>query len=430
MASRRRRNNPSASPDPHQSQSPNPDHSFANTSELDAQIPFYNTTFSAHRVSPLYIGKEELTPKRLEVLAHRLRDTLVGDVVRGVEVGMEGDFLGLGRAGALEAVEVQWVGLRGVLDLGREGENEEEEGEWAGKSALYIGLRYGAAGCTALLLPGLGRGDNTEEGRGKFWVGEMGGDTTGADSAQFLSMPLLLLRMPAPLKAVIAEFLATEFDCRVSQLRLGTRSMVRSWEGWIRSAGLPTRGALAKDVVVTLGFYIPPPQGKSDGEAGEDDVGNEQLGLKSIDVFIPAAELRKFVDAGADAGRTKRKAAGSTWEDNLAKRRKLAGRLHEEGWEWRLAETNVEGDPLAEQHFTEALGRYVDKHLGLNLFHPGVRITKIACGGFVMSEARVKVFAPADFEGASGSSSSSGQRGAILELMQGLVKKAAGGVGK
>ncbi|KAK0620652.1 centromere subunit L [Immersiella caudata] len=241
-------------------------------------------------------------------------------------------------------------------------------------------------------------------------------------------MPLLLLRMPVPLKGVISEFLATEFDCRVSALRLGTRSMVGSWEGWIRTAGLPTRGLLAKDVVVTLGFYIPPKERVEDEDADEE--GSGQLGLKSIDVFVPAAELRKFVDAGADLERTKRKGTGATWEEDVAKRRKLAGKLHEEGWEWRQVRPDEEQSPFTEQHFTEALGRYVDKHLGLNLFHPGVRITKIACGGFVMSEGRIKVFAPADLGDADGGSSSSRQRVAIWGLLKGLVGKAKGDVGK
>ncbi|KAK0642149.1 centromere subunit L [Cercophora newfieldiana] len=256
----------------------------------------------------------------------------------------------------------------------------------------------------------------------------MGEAGNGVDETQFLDMPLLLLRMPAPLKAVMAEFLATEFDCRVSALRLGTRSMVRSWEGWIRTAGLPTRGALAKDVVITLGFYIPPPEQVPDGEEDEEE-GNGQLGLKSIDVFIPAAELRKFVDAGADSGSSKRKSTGATWEDDVAKRRKLAGRLHEEGWEWRRTTADEEeSSPLEEQHFTEALGRYIDKHLGLNLFHPGVRITKIACGGFVISEGRIKVFAPADLGEGDSSPSPSGQRAAVCELLTGMVEKAAGEV--
>ncbi|KAK1832524.1 centromere subunit L [Podospora conica] len=235
-------------------------------------------------------------------------------------------------------------------------------------------------------------------------------------------MPLLLMRMPAPLKAVVAEFLATAFDCRVSPLRLGTRSMVLGWEAWIRTAGLPTRGPLAKDVVLSLGFYVPPEKGEADKDESEDE-GDQQLGLKSIEVFIPATELNKFVDAGRKS--SKRKAGPTpTWEDDIRQRRRLAGRMYEEGWEWRKQATeDGDADPAVSQPFTEALGRYIDQHMGLDLFHPGVRITKMACGGFVMSESRLKIFAPAGLDDAT---SSSGQRKAVFELLRDLVQKARG----
>ncbi|KAK0732213.1 kinetochore complex Sim4 subunit Fta1-domain-containing protein [Lasiosphaeris hirsuta] len=374
---------------------------FSQASSADTPPPpFYNTTFSAHRVSPLHVGRSPLDAQRLQALAQRLRDTLVGDVVRGVEVGLDGEDHVMGRAGALEAVQVRWVNVRDVLEVG------------AGRG-LSVEVRYEAAVCTALLLPG-GEAE-AEEG--------------------FLELPLLLMRMPASLKVVIADFLAAAFDCRVSALRLGTRSMVRAWEAWIRAAGLPTRGPLAKDLVLSLGFYAPPVEkGAADEEGGDAERGTDQpLGLKSIEVFIPAAELRKFVDVGSsDSIRQSRdnKTEGNRgWEDDLKKRRKLAGRLREEGWEWRTS-TNTEADGeesnvLGEQPFTEALGRYLDQHLGLNLFHPGVRIIKIACGGFVMSESRMKVFAPADLgEAAEGDNSASGQRGAVWELVEDLVDKA------
>lgn len=377
-------------------------------------VPFYNTTFSAHRVSPLYLGGpgQPLDARRLQTLAQRLRDVLVGDVVRGVEVGLGQDEDGvMGRAGALEVVEMRWVGVEGVLGL--------EEGTGAGKDMLFVGLRYEAAVCTALLVPWLGE----EEDQGGAAAGGFGGRGKEVDESQFLVMPLLLMRMPAPLKAVVAEFLATAFDCRVSPLRLGTRSMVQGWEAWIETVGLPTRGPLAKDVVLSLGFYVPPEEGEAGKDESEDE-GDQQLGLKSIEVFIPAAELRRFADAGRTPSRPK---AGSEaiWENDIRKRRKLAGRMYEEGWEWRKESTDE--DSTASQPFTEALGRYVNQHLGLNLFHPGVRITKMACGGFVMSESRLKIFAPADLgDAAAGGAPSSGQRKAVWELLRDLVQKARG----
>jgi hypothetical protein len=267
----------------------------------------------------------------------------------------------------------------------------------------------------------------------------MDAEEQAVDPTHFLILPLLLLRMPAPLKNVIGDFLSTTFDCRISPMRLGTRSLVSSWEAWIKSAGLPSHGPLAKDVVLSLGFYVPPPDKPSAAlsqPSGEDEattVTDQHLGLKSIDVIIPAAELRRLVAAGKKVAKRQNKRTASTewgWEDDLRKRRSLAGRLYEEGWEWRTASSDRDGKGdgnggLENQPFTEALACYLKEHLGLNLFHPGVRVIKIACGGFVMSETRLKLFAPAGSAEVEGSNASVvGQRAAVWELLGYLVGKA------
>src|SRR3569833_4263703 len=102
---------------------------------------FLNTTFSLHRISPLFLGSEPLTSARLRLLASRLRDTLVGDVVRGVEVGLEGDDRTMGSAGALEAVGIEWTPVASILTTP---DNNK---------ALHISLHYEKAVCTALAVP-------------------------------------------------------------------------------------------------------------------------------------------------------------------------------------------------------------------------------------------------------------------------------------
>ncbi|KAK4031658.1 kinetochore complex Sim4 subunit Fta1-domain-containing protein [Parachaetomium inaequale] len=445
-----------ASPPPDRDGDQSPSEEEDDSIAEHSPLPFYNTTFSAHRVSPLYLGAESLTTNRLQILAQRLRDRLVGDVVRGVEVGVQAadreDSM-IGRAGALERVEIAWVGLADVLGFsGEDVENSEAEdvedgdgttgwrqavraGELREKRALHISLRYEMASCTALMLPALlgdGKKSGVEGATTRFSVGggadEMDWEHS-VDPTHFLSLPLLLLRMPAPLKTIIGEFLSTTFDCRVSPMRLGTRSLVRSWEAWIRSAGLPSRGPLAKDMVLTLGFYISPSDPVPTQPSEEDAAAEQQqpLGLKSIDVIIPATELGKFATAGKRVAKTQGKQTASPtgwgWDNDPKKRRKLAGRLYEEGWEWRTA--SPEGRPPEHQPFTEALACYLKEHLGLNLFHPSVRVIKIACGGFAMSESRLKLFAPAG----SGDAEGEGlpllaQRGAVLELLGRLADKA------
>jgi hypothetical protein len=198
-------------------------------------------------------------------------------------------------------------------------------------------------------------------------------------------------------------------------MRLGTRTLVQSWEAWLRSAGLPARGS--RDMVLTLGFYLPS-RDKSNlvpvGSPEEDATKIETLGLKSIDVMIPAGELHKFVAAGKRLSTSQNGTGGSGWgwESDAKKRRILAGRLYEEGWEWR-----TDGSP-EQQPFSEALACYLKEHLALNLFHPGVRVLKIACSGFALSDTRLKVFTPA--------SSGDGQRSAVVGFLGRLAEKARG----
>ena len=467
MPPRKRQNRP-PDPDPARPSSPPPAREQSSQEDEDDDdddddaagqppLPFYNTTFSAHRVSPLYLGSEPLTTSRLQLLSQRLRDRLVGDVVRGVEVGRaaaEGgdDSSIVGRAGALEMVDIHWVGVADVLGISREDlESLGDDGDTANwhraaaqlpdKKALHISLRYETASCTALMLPPLlgEGGERSDVGKTRFSVGGVGADEMdwerSVDPAHFLALPLLLLRMPAPLKTIIGEFLSTTFDCRASPMRLGTRTLVRSWEAWIGSAGLPSRGPLAKDVVLNLGFYVLQPDKPSPapGQSLEDAAATadqqQPLGIKSIEIIIPAAELNKFVAAGKRLAKTLNNqtsaSAGWGWEDDHKKRRKLAGRLYEEGWEWRRTSAADAGGVPDEQPFTEALACYLKEHAGLNLFHPGVRVVKIGCGGFAMSETRLKLFAPTGSGEPDGEGLSLlGQQGAVLELLGGLSVKA------
>jgi hypothetical protein len=227
--------------------------------------------------------------------------------------------------------------------------------------------------------------------------------------------------MPAPLKPVVMGFFCSAFDCRISSLVLGTRTLVRFWECWMADTGPPTRGPFAKDVVLTLGFHASSilesggsraHQKQVEGEVAEDRNEKEdtRLGIKAVDVIIPVQDLRRFVKAGRTLEKQERiskscrkrrldKAGSPLSEDQeTRKRRRLAGGKDEEGWTWRRARTgNAEDDRQAEgevvdQPFTDALAHYLDHHLALDMFHPTVRVLRIACGGFVASEGRIKIF--------------------------------------
>ncbi|CAJ2512550.1 Uu.00g055650.m01.CDS01 [Anthostomella pinea] len=460
---KRKRAAPAAPAEP--SGPPSPSDNEPNVDEINPERPlrFFNTTFSTYRASPLYIGKEPLSATGLETLSRRLRDTFVGDVVRGVQVGLESDAT-LGRAGALERVEWRWASVGSLMDgngdaarrrtrggseeLGssaRELNSEDEDNEArrrkkGEKKVLCLDLDYENASFNALLLPELeenGQGRSTRAPKTPSWTWQTTDNGAGAedqaDPAAFLHLPLLLLRMPVPLRAALVDFLASTFDCRVSPLRLGTRSIVHSWESWLAESGLINRSTLSKDVALTLGFHVEPPESNFGDQTADHSLEETvQLGLKSIDVIVPADEVYRFLRAGDRTGHLAKEGGRKRGaDDDLSverqkrRRRKLAGGRDEEGWGWRSSQSDKTPAPDSvnesfDQPFTEALARYIDHHLALDMFHPGVRILRIACSGFSLSEGRVKVFSPDAHRDEDGSSA------AVWGFVRDLVRKAKG----
>ncbi|KAI8953096.1 kinetochore complex Sim4 subunit Fta1-domain-containing protein [Xylaria longipes] len=432
--------------------------SDADQRSRETEFKFFNTTFSTFRVSPLYISQNNLTPAGLETLSRRLRDTLVGDVVRGVQVGLEGDNAVLGRLGSLERVEWRECNLAAIFPSLAEPEDEAHRGgvqrgrgrrgrEARRRHLLCLELEYEKATFSALMLPSLGEKETEREGnddddgesplrntpswiqnsinpinksKSKSKESEKDKEDTATAFARY---PLLLTRMPAALKNTVIDFLSSTFDCRISALRLGTRSLVRSWERWIGGA---REKALSKDVALTLGFHLEPPPPSKTGGVSKPDQENQQnppppppppplvvLGLKTIDVVVPADEVRRFLRAGRRAitdsnpnQNKKRPPDPTAGEKDRLRRRKLGGGRDEEGWWWTSqpqpptqskTPNLTEPDPGSEtflQPFTTALATYLDHHLALDLFHPGVRVLRVVCDAFALSEGRVKVFAP------------------------------------
>ncbi|KAI1092239.1 kinetochore complex Sim4 subunit Fta1-domain-containing protein [Rostrohypoxylon terebratum] len=483
---------PARSPNGSETRSASPDaidDSLTNGTDAADEPPrFFSTTFTTYRVSPLHLGAQGLPPARLELLSRRLRDVLVGDVVRGVQVGLESDGGGgggaLGRTGALYAVEWRWVDGEHILGarLGREGSVElgtatatatghgdQTEDAKSGKRVMCIELRYENARFNALLLPDLG-GDDEAGGSKKqpswTWQGAdnaASGRENEGDKKAFLHLPLLLFRMPAPLKTVLVDFISSTFDCRISPLALGTRSLISSWETWLSDNGSNNgRKALSKDVLITLGFHIEPPKqgtkatgpgGSSEGQGGDDDDGDQaqkpeqlHLGLKSIDITIPAADVHRFLRAGerldsespstnTSTNANKRKATATTALSDAQqsrRRRKLAGGKDEEGWAWRARNRDgneAQAQQIIEQPFAEALAEYLWHHLGLDMFHPGVRVLRVACDGFALSDGRLKVFPPGRHRRGGGGGDDDDddeEESAVWKLMRGLVLRAKG----
>ncbi|KHN99370.1 uncharacterized protein MAM_03068 [Metarhizium album ARSEF 1941] len=352
--------------------------------------PFFNTTFSTHRVSPLYVGRQELTSSRLEQLAHRLRDTLAGDVVRGIQIGLESTDTPAGQVGSLRSVNIRWFHAQRLLDRdlffteqdGGSGLTDTVMRQWnrlqeTHKRGLWIEIRHENAAYVALLLPGH---PSTVKDRKSATHGfTMQPDGNAPDSRinqdQFIHLPLLLLRMPQALKGVIGDWISTTFDCRVSKLNLGTRTLVAVWEDWIKTAGLPGKGP---DFTISLAFNAPMAKKDNDGMSTDP-------GLRGMDVTIAPQDLRRFFRRGEYSDELFRSSSSGPWENDARERRRLAGGNADDGWGWR---TGQEPD---EHPFTEALARYLDHHLALNMFHPSVRVVQISCGGFMLAQSRLKI---------------------------------------
>ncbi|KAG8417970.1 hypothetical protein J3458_005418 [Metarhizium acridum] len=364
--------------------------------------PFFNTTFSTHRVSPLYVGRQELTSSRLEQLAHRLRDTLVGDVVRGIQIGLESTDTPAGQVGSLRSVKIRWFHAQRLLDRdlfyteqdGGSGLTDTVMRRWnrlqeTYKRGLWIEIRHENAAYIALLLPGHpGTVKDRRSGTHGFTM-QPDGNAPAAkiNQDQFIHLPLLLLRMPQALKGVIGDWISTTFDCRVSKLNLGTRTLVTVWEDWIKTAGLPGKGP---DFAISLAFNAPiakkEPSGPTESEDESDNDGmSSDPGLRGMDITIAPQDLRRFFRRGEQSGELYRSSSSGPWENDIRERRRLAGGNADDGWGWRASQ---EPD---EHPFTEALARYLDHHLALNMFHPSVRVVQISCGGFMLAQSRLKI---------------------------------------
>lgn len=188
--------------------------------------------------------------------------------------------------------------------------------------------------------------------------------------------------MPQALKVVISEWLSSAFDCHVSKLVLGTKTLVNVWEGWIQARGLPNKGP---DFVLTLSFNAPLSDTQNTIADSDDDADSkEEPGLRTLEITISPSDLRRFVRAGEEDG-PYRPSTTNTWANDARECRRLAGRHADDGWAWRSL------DRPPNHPFTEALARYLDHHLALNLFHPGVRVVQISCGAFVLAQSRLKV---------------------------------------
>ncbi|CAG8961749.1 hypothetical protein HYFRA_00006291 [Hymenoscyphus fraxineus] len=331
--------------------------------------PLYEKALTLHRASPLYTGLEHpLERADLQNLARKFRDILAGEVLRGVQVGLDPDSTALGTAGALRSVvwgplpyEERWE------EHNEENiDNDEDTGTGLDESrGLLLTITYEKSEYTAVMLR-----DTT----GNVW------DTTlGAGKVEdgFESFPLLLCKMPTALRDTFVEFLATTFDARVSALRFPNNYIMGSFEQYVSYVCIGEDGEPLSDaesnriikkvmgaVEVQIGFEVP------GGSAA----------LKSITMKLTQQDLPRIIAMGK-------------------KMRNTTGNAP----------------------FFDAMVGYVNKHLAMDLTHDRVKNTRIACDAFVLgAEGRVKFIYPGQQE------ENSPQSRATKRLVHGLIAFAKG----
>ncbi|KAK2754689.1 hypothetical protein FQN54_006822 [Arachnomyces sp. PD_36] len=318
----------------------------------------FDTSWTIHRLSPLYHGREFQTlldnPAALEAYALRLRDLLRGDVLRGVQVGL-GD-LGapddaLSKAGFL--TECTWEALptwsfwNTEHSLLEDPEQRPKTFELVNTLGILVTLEFENATYKAALLAGpQGYHDLRTE---------------------LTHLPLLLTRLPSSLRQTFITFLSSNFDTRCSNLRLPSSflggELERYIAGVVGSENQRVESAASRSVIeriiketqLTLSFAP-----------------NIAPSLKTLDVNIPRESLPTFYFHGS-----------------------------------KMEERKGGSDTETPSRFMTALSNYFDTNLAMKLdLTDGprprdagpkmVRLSRVSCGAFILGgEGRIKFIANA-----------------------------------
>jgi hypothetical protein len=205
--------------------------------------PIYNTTYTLHALPPLF-SFPALTPSALKPHAKRLLQLFRGENLRGIALPpTESEQAQLSRAGRL--LSCIWTPLSSFAD--------EENDSLIGTK---IDVKYENVSYTALLVS----------------------DGREATKEEFTRLPLLLSRLPSPLRSQLLDYLATNFDTLPLPLGLPETLLRRCLDEYIAAS----QGGGGNDVVLTFA-------GKGEG-------------LKRVTVTITAEDVEKFWRRGEAGG--------------------------------------------------------------------------------------------------------------------------------
>ena len=332
---------------------------------------FFDTTFALYRLSPLHFSPSSapLSKTQLQVHADRFHDSLKGDVRRGVTTGLDSR-AEITRSGLLK--QSRWSLLRRNGDRSSSSVTDSQlpstgvetaEGIWG----IKMEIEYEKTTYTAFVL----RKDELQR----------------STIRENIHLPLLFIHMPTSIRELLIEYLTTTFDTRVEPMRLSSDFLGQLFDSFLETASRDGPGQLekvVKDVHISFGFK--PPVAPS---------------LKSLDVTIQREDISSFLSLG----RKSSKSMEHESDVRKAKRRK-------------------ESRMVATSPFMTALSTYLQTHLALNIYHRDVYVTKVSCGGFLLSrdgKARIQSSVTSiESIGLENDESNPGQK-AIARLIRDLV---------
>ncbi|KAF1938691.1 hypothetical protein EJ02DRAFT_17587 [Clathrospora elynae] len=322
--------------------------------------PLYNRTYILYRVSPLHHGETPLLAERtLRTHAKRLKEQLKGDNVRGVQV----DFASAEDTAKLGPLEECSWDLMGDEDAWIDRHRQSVDPDASQLSSvlssdrargLEVSLDYEKQSYNALLLR----------------------DPAVTFSPEgFTSLPLLLVKMPGPIREIFLNYLRTNFDAHVAPLRLAPSFITSSLETYFKHLSARSSTQSIQDVIQQLHVRLAFP--------------NTTTLLKHIEITIAGADVSGFVDRG------------KLLKDDHAK------------------------------PFTAALSSYLKHHLALDISHPKAQISRIACNSFHLGTERLKLVAPdtladTSFSDEGASQDASAGQLAVQDFYTSLIQEAAG----
>lgn len=284
--------------------------------DLSNSCFLYDTTFSLYRVSPLYTGNSApLDNRQLSFHARQFQEILEGEVLRGVQVrtATEKDLIFLN--GPLKSVD--WSVFHEEYIFFQDNQHATTEGD---NRVMMLTVSFDKVVYRAIFLQHIDRN----------------GVGAGKSQAGFHHFPLLLLKMPTSIRKIFMEYVATEFDARLSSLVLSQKCLTNAFERYIaklynydsddasKDLGIGSNlSNIIKDTFVRIGFDLP----------------NGSTSLRTIDVKIPREDVAQLINSS----------------NNTVK-----------------------------LPFFEAIGAYLNTHLALDLWNPKVKIVRITCAALIL----------------------------------------------